>query len=153
MDAELVDTILKTGQDPKKITKKVIIDLVARIQAHAGDPKYKKIGEKLEEIKEQYEQGLFYSIEFLKALLELAKETAQVEKEVIPEEEIDKGRNALTELFNGIKTEQHQLSKQELLTILIQLLKELDLMVGKILFKAKKRLKKTKKNYLDQISN
>lgn len=103
LDAELVETVLKTGQDPKKITKKVIIDLVARIQAHGGDPKYKKLGEKLEELKEQHEQGLLNSIEFLKALLELAKETAQAEKEVVPEEEIDKGKNALTELFNGIK--------------------------------------------------
>ena len=101
--AELVETVLKTGQDPKKITKKVIIDLVARIQGHSGDPKYKKLGEKLEELKEQHEQGLLNSIEFLKALLELAKETAQAEKEVVPEEEIDKGKNALTELFNGIK--------------------------------------------------
>ncbi len=85
------------------IDRKVIIDLVARIQAHGGDPKYKKLGEKLEELKEQHEQGLLNSIEFLKALLELAKETAQAEKEVVPDEEIDKGRNALTELFNGIK--------------------------------------------------
>ena len=43
------------------------------------------------------------SIEFLKLLLELAKEAAQAEKEVVPEQEIDKGIAALTELFNGIK--------------------------------------------------
>ena len=42
-------------------------------------------------------------IEFLKLLLELAREAAQAEKEVVPEEEIDKGKAALTELFNGMK--------------------------------------------------
>ena len=36
-------------------------------------------------------------------LLDLAKEAAQAEKEVVPEEEIDKGKSALTELFNGVK--------------------------------------------------
>lgn len=34
-------------------------------------------------------------------LLELAREAAQAEKEVVPEEEVDKGKAALTELFNG----------------------------------------------------
>ena len=43
------------------------------------------------------------SIEFLKLLLELAKEAAQAEKEVVPEEEVNKGIAALTELFNGVK--------------------------------------------------
>jgi type I restriction enzyme R subunit len=35
--------------------------------------------------------------------LVLAKQTVEAEKEVVPEEEIDKGKNALTELFNGVK--------------------------------------------------
>jgi type I restriction enzyme R subunit len=38
-------------------------------------------------------------------LLQLAKEVAQAEKEVVPEEEIDKGRAALTELFTSIKND------------------------------------------------
>ena len=35
----------------------------------------------------------------------MAKEAAQAEKEVVPEEEIDKGKAALTELFNGVRNE------------------------------------------------
>ena len=35
--------------------------------------------------------------------LELAKEAAQAEQETVPEEEIDKGRAALTELFQGVR--------------------------------------------------
>ena len=41
----------------------------------------------------------------MKLLLELAREAAQAEKEVVPEDEIDKGKAALTELFNGVKTD------------------------------------------------
>ena len=38
-------------------------------------------------------------------MLELARDAAKAEKEVVPEEEIDRGKAALTELFNGLKTE------------------------------------------------
>ena len=61
------------------------------------------MGEKLESLREKHEKGLLTSIEFLKLLLELAKEAAEAEREVVPIEEIDKGKAALTELFNGIK--------------------------------------------------
>lgn len=57
----------------------------------------------MEALREKHEQGLVTSIEFLKHLLELAKEAVQAEKEVVPEQEIDKGVAALTELFNGVK--------------------------------------------------
>ena len=82
---------------------KVQIDLVARIRAHSDDPKFVKLGERLEELRERHEQGLINSIEFLKMLLELAREAAKAEKEVVPAEEIDRGKAALTELFNGVK--------------------------------------------------
>ena len=84
---------------------KVEIDLVAKIQKHSQAPKFKKLGEKLEELREKHEQGLITSIEFLKLMLELARETARAEKEVVPEEEIDRGKAALTELFNGVKND------------------------------------------------
>jgi type I restriction enzyme R subunit len=38
-------------------------------------------------------------------LLDLARDAARAEKEVVPEEEINRGKAALTELFNGLKTE------------------------------------------------
>ena len=103
MDADLIDEFLEKQKDVKKATKKVEINLVARILKHSDDPKFIRLGEKLEALREKHEQGLITSIEFLKLLLELAKEAAQAEKEVVPEEEIDKGIAALTELFNGIK--------------------------------------------------
>ncbi|WP_368258972.1 type I restriction endonuclease subunit R [Enterococcus gallinarum] len=105
LDADLIDEFIRKQKDVKKTTMKVEIDLVAKIREHSNDPKFIKLGEKLEELRERHEQGLINSIEFLKLLLELAKEAAQAEKEVVPEEEIDRGKAALTELFKGAKND------------------------------------------------
>lgn len=105
LDSELIDAFIEKYKDAKTASKKVEIDLVAKLRKHGGDPKFKALGEKLEKLREKHEQGLINSIEFLKMLLELAKEAAEAEKEVVPEEEIDKGKNALTELFNGVKNQ------------------------------------------------
>lgn len=106
MDAELIDDFIEKQKDIKKTTKKVEIDLVSKIRKHSNDPKFVQLGQKLEDLREKHEKGLVTSIEFLKLLLELAREAAQAEKEVVPEEEIDKGKAALTELFNGVKNTQ-----------------------------------------------
>ena len=103
MDADLIDDFLEKQKDLKKATKKVEISLVAKILNHAKDPKFIQLGEKLEALREKHEQGLITSIEFLKLLLELARDAAKAEKDVVPEQEIDKGIAALTELFNGVR--------------------------------------------------
>lgn len=103
LDADLIDGFISQNGDVKRTTKKVEINLVAKILNHSNDPKFIKLGEKLEALREKHEQGLITSLEFLKMLLELAKEAAQAEKEVVPVAEVDKGIAALTELFNGIK--------------------------------------------------
>lgn len=105
LDADLIDEFIEKKKDLKKETKKLEINLVAKILEHGNNPKFVKLGEKLEILREKHEQGLVTSIEFLKLLLELAKEAARAEKEVVPEEEIDKGIAALTELFNGVKNQ------------------------------------------------
>lgn len=105
LDAALIDEFIEKQKDIKKTTMKVEIDLVAKIQKHSHAPKFQKLGEKLEELREKHEQGLVTSIEFLKLLLELAKEAVRAEKEVVPEEEIDRGKAALTELFNGLRND------------------------------------------------
>lgn len=103
MDADLIDEFIERQKDPRKTTIKVEIDLVAKIRKNNKDIKFVKLGEKLENLREKHEQGLVTSIEFLKLLLELAREAAEAEKEVVPEEEVDKGKAALTELFNGVR--------------------------------------------------
>jgi type I restriction enzyme, R subunit len=103
LDADIIDEYLEGRKDPKKAAKKIEINLVARIQEHGKDPKFIKLGERLEELRERHEQGLITSVEFLKRLLELAKDAAEAEKETVPKQEIDKGKAALTELFNSVK--------------------------------------------------
>lgn len=105
LDADLIDDFLTNRQDAKKKAKKIEINLVAKILKHANEPRFKKLGEKLEELREKHEQGLITSIEFLKLLLDLAKEAVQAEQKVVPVQEVDKGVAALTELFNGVRNQ------------------------------------------------
>ena len=105
LDSELIEAFIQGDHGARKRAKKIEIDLVAKIMHYSDDAKFISIGEKLERLREQQEQGLITSIEFLKRLLELAREAAEAEKEVVPEEEIDKGKAALTELFNSLKSE------------------------------------------------
>lgn len=105
LSADLIDDFIEKHKSPKAAAKHVEIDLIAKIKKHSGEPKFVALGERLEKLREQHEQGLITSIEFLKMLLEMAKEAAQAEKEVVPEEEVDKGKAALTELFNGVKNQ------------------------------------------------
>jgi len=98
----VLDSILKDA-NPSKKAREVEIKLIARLKKHAGNPKFKELGERLEKIREKHEQGLLNSLEFLKGILELAKETVEAEKQVEPEEEQDRALSALTELFNEVK--------------------------------------------------
>lgn len=65
MDADLIDEFLEKQKDLNKSTKKVEINLVAKILNHANDPKFMKLGEKLEALREKHEQGLITSIKGL----------------------------------------------------------------------------------------
>jgi type I restriction enzyme R subunit len=103
LDADVLDGILNDA-NPAKKAREVEIKLIARLRKHAGNPKFKALGERLERIREKHEQGLLNSLEFLKAILELAKETVEAEKQTDPKEEQDQALAALTELFNEAKT-------------------------------------------------
>ncbi len=104
LDAELIDDFIK-HHDAVKITRRLEIDLVARIRKHDKSLKFQKLGERLEDLRERHEQGLVTSVEFLKMLIDMAKEARAAEKEVVPEEEEDKGKAALTALFEGVRNE------------------------------------------------
>jgi len=103
LDAVLVDNILKDA-NPGKKAKEIEIKLIARLRNHQNDPRFRELGERLEKIKDKHEQGLLNSLEFLKAILELAKETVELENRVEPEEEQDRAIAALTDLFNEVKS-------------------------------------------------
>ena len=102
LDADLLEAVL-SNPDPKK-AKEIEIKLKRRLRGKAGKPKFKQLSERLDALKDRFESGQINSVEFLKQLLQIAKETLQAEKEVPPEEDEDRGKAALTELFNEIKT-------------------------------------------------
>lgn len=103
LDAEVLDGILREA-NPGKKAREIEIKLIARLRKHAGNPKFKELGERLEKIREKHEQGLLNSLEFLKAILEVAKEVVATENQVDPKEEQNRALAALTELFNEAKT-------------------------------------------------
>ncbi len=102
LDAEVLEGILAEA-DPEKKSKEIEIKLVARLRKHVGNPTFTALGERLEKIKERHEQGFLTSLEFLKQILELAREVVEAEKQTDPVEERDRAKEALTELFNEAK--------------------------------------------------
>jgi type I restriction enzyme R subunit len=103
LDAEVLEGILAEA-NPEKKGKEVEIKLVARLRKHAGNPKFTALGERLEKVKERHEQGFLTSLEFLKQMLELARELVEAERQTDPVEEQDRAKEALTELFKEAKS-------------------------------------------------
>lgn len=104
LDADVIEDIFN-NPDSKK-TKELEKILIKRFQKHAGDPKFKKLSERLEELRDKAEKGLISSIEFIKELCKLAKETILAEKELEQSMQDKTPKAALTELFLELKTDQ-----------------------------------------------
>ena len=102
LDADLLAAVLG-NPDPDKKAKEITIKLTSKLRKHSGNPKFKALAERLEDLKNRHQQGLLLSIDFLKALLDLAKDAVKLEKETPVEEEVDRGKAALTELFEQAK--------------------------------------------------
>lgn len=103
VDAELLEAILGSPE-PAKRAKEFEIKLTARLRRHMGNPKYVALSERLEALKERHEQGLLNSVEFLKHLLDIARDLVATEKDTPPAEDEDRGKAALTELFQQVKS-------------------------------------------------
>ena len=103
LDAEVIDELMNK-KDPKQ-AEKVMKILVSRLHKHGNNPIFKRLSERLEAIRDKAEKGLISSIEFIKELCQLAKETLQAEKGVEPVAEQKNAKSALTELFLELKTD------------------------------------------------
>jgi len=104
LDAALLEAVMDSA-DPTKRAKEFEIKLTSRLRRHMGNPRYKHISERLEALKERHEKGLLHSVEFLKQLLEIARDLVAIEREVPPQEDEERGIAALTDLFQQIKGE------------------------------------------------
>jgi type I restriction enzyme R subunit len=105
LDADLLEAVLGSA-DPVRKAKEITIKLTAHLRKHTGNPRYKELAERLEDLKNRHQKGLLVSIDFLKELLELAKDVVKLERETPVEEEIDRGKAALTQLFEEAKNGQ-----------------------------------------------
>ena len=104
LDADVIEDLMKT-KDAKK-TKLIEIEIVNRLRKHKGKPKFEELGKRLEELRDKAERGLINSVDFLKHLIQLAKDVVAAEKEDETEEERRGAKSALTELFMEIRTDQ-----------------------------------------------
>lgn len=98
LDAELLEAVLG-NPDPDKKAKEISIKLAGRLRKHAGNPTFKALSERLEDLRNRHQQGLLLSIDFLKELLALAKDVVKAERETPQQEDMDLGKAALTALF------------------------------------------------------
>ncbi len=103
LNAEVIDDLMNK-KDPKQAQKLLKI-LVSRLTQHKGILKFKELSERLEAVRDKAEKGLINSIEFIKELCQIAKETLQAEKENETKDEQKNAKAALTELFQELKTE------------------------------------------------
>ncbi len=104
LDADVIENIFN-NPDPKN-AKELEKILIKRFKKLGRDPRFKKLSERLEALRDKAEQGLITSIEFVKELCKIAKETVQAEKELEEEIQEKSPKTALTELFIELKTEE-----------------------------------------------
>ncbi len=115
LDAELLEAVMGTP-DPKKKSKELEIKLTARLRKHMGAPRFKRLSERLEALKDRHERGLLNSVEFLKQLLELAREVVAAERELPVAEDEDRSKAALTELFQQAKNDKTPVMVERIVT-------------------------------------
>jgi type I restriction enzyme R subunit len=104
LDADVIEDIFN-NPDPKKI-KQLEKLLIKRFEKHANHPEFKRLSELLENLRNKAEKGLISSIEFIKELCKIAKETVQAEKALAEALSEKSPKAALTELFLELKTDQ-----------------------------------------------
>jgi type I restriction enzyme R subunit len=102
LDADLLETVLGTA-DPGTKAKEIDIKVSRRLRKHMGDPRFKELSERLESVRERHQKGLLLSIEFLKELLNLARDVVTAEQAQPPIDEEDRGKAALTQLFQEVR--------------------------------------------------
>lgn len=104
LDAEVIDDLFKNPNSKK--VKQLEKELIRRWSKQAGNPNYKKLSDRLEDLRDKAERGLISSIDFIKELCKLAKETVQAEKEVESVVVQKSATAALTDLFLELKTDE-----------------------------------------------
>lgn len=104
LDAQTIEDLMQGKR--KDISREDIEkQITARIARHLNNPVFVELGKRLNELRDKYADIQQSSLDFLRQLLELARDTVAAEKTVyeVPREE--QGKAALTELFDALKTD------------------------------------------------
>ncbi len=103
-DEEVIEDLMRSVDGQK--TKLIEVELTKRLKRHVGDQRFVELGQKLVELRDKAERGLINSVEFLKELINLAKETLVAERDHETEQARSGAKSALTELFLETKSDQ-----------------------------------------------
>ena len=105
MDEDSIFTLTEAEQ--KKRAKVLEISLIAKIRKKSDDLRYVELGKRLEKLREKYESGVIDSINWLKSLLDVARETVHLDKGSDNDDKIiDDKKTALSELFKEVRNDQ-----------------------------------------------
>lgn len=120
LDADLIEDMLS---DPERHIPSVEAELTKRLRRRAGDPQYKALSERLEQLRLKHEQGLLASVEFLKSLLDLGRDVVAAERSepVAPRE--DRAKAVLTELFESVRNDETPVIVERLVTDIDQIVR------------------------------
>jgi len=104
LDARVIDDLM--NKKDSREAERVLKILVGRLGRNADNPLFRQLSERLEALRAKAEQGLINSIEFIKQLCEIARDTVQAEKQTENLSQAKSAKAALTELFLEMKTDQ-----------------------------------------------
>ena len=103
LDAKVIDDLM--NKKDVREAERVMKILINRLGRHLDQPVFRQLSERLEDLRVKAEQGLISSIEFIKKLCEIARDTVQAEKQTETSDQRNSAKAALTELFLETKTD------------------------------------------------
>ncbi|WP_370931028.1 type I restriction endonuclease subunit R [Bartonella sp. DGB1] len=96
-----------TEAEQKQKAQLIEIRLIAKIRKKAANPKYIELGKRIEKLREKYEVGVLTSIEWLKSLIDAARETVLLDNTTEDDDKIiEDNKKALSELFKEVRNDQ-----------------------------------------------
>ena len=123
IDAELIEAILNS-KDPENEGKKIEIKISNKLRKNQNNPRFKPLIERLEDLRKRHEQGILISVAFLKELLDLASDVVTAEKYLEPINKEQLGKEALTELFEEVKSEKTPIIVEKIVNDIDRIVKQ-----------------------------
>jgi len=122
MDENLFQKI-NSGQTPHS-AEAIEIRIIRRLKKHGNEKEFVELGQKLEDIKKKFNKTSTDRVEWLKAIIKIANQVVDAEKERKEIIKIDH-KEALTRIFNQYKTKDTPLEIEEIVTEIDEIVKEI----------------------------